>query len=112
MKSFLELVEEKTTGHVSPTHGMFKAVFVTGCPGSGKDVIIRESINEPNAVEVNLVQAFVFLADKKALSEESSDYRREAIRNRGPLIINGPADDLSRITYVKEELEDLEKEKL
>lgn len=107
MKSFLELVEEKTTGQVSPTHGLFKAIFVTGCPGSGKDVILRESIAEPGSVEINLVQAFVFLADKKALSEESTDYRREAIRNRGPLIINGPADDLSRITYVKEELEDL-----
>jgi hypothetical protein len=107
MKSFLDLVEEKATGQVSSTHGLFKAIFVTGCPGSGKDVIVRESISEPNAIEINLVQAFVFLADKKALSEHSDDYRREAIRNRGPLIINGPADDFSRIAYVKEELEDL-----
>jgi hypothetical protein len=41
------------------------------------------------------------------LSEKSNDYRRESIRNRGPLIINGPADDLEKISYIKEELEEL-----
>ncbi len=45
--------------------------------------------------------------DKQKLSEKTSDQRREAIRNRGPLIINGPADDHNRMFTIKEELEEL-----
>ena len=87
--------------------GQFKAVFVTGGPNSGKDVIIREAIAESKAVELNSVQAFGYLADKVGLAEKSMDIRKEAIRNRAPLIINGPADDSDRILYIKEELEEL-----
>ena len=86
--------------------GLFKAIFVTGGPGSGKDIIIREAIAESKAVELNSVQAFELLMDKQKLSEKSNDYRREAIRNRGPLIINGPADDHTRMITIREELEE------
>ena len=86
--------------------GLFKAIFVTGGPGSGKDVIIREAIAESKAVELNSVQAFDLLMDKQKLSEKTTDYRREAIRNRGPLIINGPADDHIRMITIREELEE------
>ena len=95
-------------GHnMNESRGLFKAIFVTGGPGSGKDVIIREAIAERKAVELNATQAYNYLMDKKQLSEKSNDFRREAIRNRGPLIINGPADDNSRIMSIKEELEEL-----
>lgn len=87
--------------------GLFKAIFVTGGPGSGKDVVLREAIAEQKVVEINVSQAFDLLADKKQLSEKTNDYRREAIRNRGPLIINGPADHQNEIIWVKEELEEL-----
>ena len=87
--------------------GMFKAIFVTGGPGSGKDIVIREAIAESKAVEINSVQAYAYLTDKQKLTEKTNDVRREAIRNRGPLIINGPADDAQRMIYVKEELEDM-----
>jgi len=87
--------------------GLFKAIFVTGGPGSGKDIIIREAIAESKTVELNSVQAFDLLMDKQKLSEKTSDQRREAIRNRGPLIINGPADDHNRMFTIKEELEEL-----
>jgi predicted kinase len=87
--------------------GLFKAIFVTGGPGSGKDVVIREAIAEQKAVEINSVQAYQYLMDKKQLSEKTNDLRREAIRNRSPLIINGPADDHSRMLTIKEELEEL-----
>jgi cytidyltransferase-like protein len=93
--------------HEQTDRGMFKAVFVTGCPGSGKDVVIREAIAEARAVELNLIQAYDYLADKQKLSEKTMDYRREAIRSRGPLIINGPADNIDEMLYVKEELEEL-----
>jgi len=86
--------------------GLFKAIFVTGGPGSGKDIIIREAIAESKAVELNSVQAFDLLMDKQKLSEKTTDYRREAIRNRGPLIINGPADDHIRMITIREELEE------
>ena len=87
--------------------GQFRAIFVTGGPGSGKDIIIREAIAESRIVELNLVQACEYLADKQRLSEKSNDFRKEGIRVRGPLIINGPADDNNRIAYIKEELEEL-----
>jgi len=87
--------------------GLFKAIFLTGGPGSGKDVVIREAIAEQKFVELNSVQAFDYLMDKQKLAEKTNDYRRESIRNRGPLIINGPADDHSKIIRIKEELEEL-----
>lgn len=93
--------------HESYNRGLFKAIFVTGGPGSGKDIILRESIPESRAVELNPTQAFDYLMDKQKLSEKTSDYRREAIRNRGPLIINGPADDYNKIVTIREELEEL-----
>ena len=93
--------------HENVNRGMFKAVFVTGGPGSGKDIILRESIPENRAVEINLIQAFDYLADKQKLSEKTEDYRRNAIRSRKPLIINGPADKQNEMFWVKEELEEL-----
>lgn len=93
--------------HENINRGLFKAIFVTGGPGSGKDIIIREAIPESRAVELNATQAFDYLADKQKLSEKTNDFRREAIRNRGPLIINGPADNFDKITQIKEELEEL-----
>ena len=93
--------------HENINRGVFKAIFVTGGPGSGKDIIIRESIPEARAVELNSNQAYDYLADKQKLSEKTNDFRREAIRNRGPLIINGPADSIDKINHIKEELEDL-----
>ena len=105
-----ELMHDTRTGmglHESSYHGLFKAIFVTGGPGSGKDVVIRESIPHQGAVEINSVQAFDYLMDKQKLSETTKDYRREAIRSRLPLIINGPADDHYRMITIKEELEEL-----
>jgi cytidyltransferase-like protein len=105
-----ELMHDTRKGmglHENFYRGQFRAVFVTGGPGSGKDIIIRESIAESRIVELNFTQAKEYLCDKQKLSEKSNDYRREAVRNRGPLIINGPADDIEKINYIKEELEEL-----
>jgi hypothetical protein len=105
-----ELMKDVRKGmglHEEIDRGQFRAIFVTGGPGSGKDIVIREAIAESTIVELNLIQACDYLADKQKLSEKSNDLRREGIRSRGPLIINGPADDLERIAYIKEELEEL-----
>jgi predicted kinase len=89
------------------SRGMFKAIFITGGPGSGKDIVIREGVAEQKAVELSTIQAFEHLMDKKKLSEQSKDFRREAIRTRSPLIINGTADNFDNIAMIKEELEEL-----
>ncbi|NBP00469.1 MAG: hypothetical protein EBU90_10160 [Proteobacteria bacterium] len=93
--------------HEDVNRGMFKAIFITGGPGSGKDIVIREGVAEQRAVELSTVQAFEYLMDKKKLSEQSKDFRREAIRTRSPLIINGTADNFDNIATIKEELEEL-----
>ena len=105
-----ELMHDTRKGmgiHESYSHGLFRAIFVTGGPGSGKDIVIREAIAETKIVELNFIQAQDYLNDKQKLAEKTGDLRREGIRNRGPLIINGPADDRDRIAFIKEELEEL-----
>jgi cytidyltransferase-like protein len=89
------------------SRGMFKAIFVTGGPGSGKDIILREAISENKAVELNVTQIYEYLQDKMTLAEKTNDYRRDSIKNRMPLIINGPADLAEKMVYIKEELEEL-----
>jgi hypothetical protein len=108
MKSFLELVEEVSSNKpINENIAKPKAIFVTGGPGSGKDIIVRECIAVTSATELNFIQAMDYLNDKHTLSEKTNDHRRESIRKRQDLIINGPADDNKRISQIKEELEDL-----
>jgi predicted kinase len=125
MKSFLEITQEnknRAVDHIEDIksifnesllsenddrYGMFKAIFVSGGPGSGKDLIIREAIDTQNATELNTTIALSLLQDKHKLSEQSKDFRREAVRTRQPLIINGTTNEYSSICSIKEELEDL-----
>lgn len=104
MRSFSTYLSEDASVSI---RGLFKAIFVTGGPGSGKDVIVREAIASNRVTELNFIQARDYLSDKQKLSEKSNDFRRESIRNRSTLLINCPADDIIRIEHVKEELEDL-----
>lgn len=93
--------------HEGVNHGMFKAIFVSGGPGSGKDIIIREAIAEQNAVEITSTTAISILNDKHKLYEFSRDARREAIRQRSPLIITGTTNEQFNILTIREELEEL-----
>ena len=93
--------------HESVNHGMFKAIFVSGGPGSGKDIIIREAIAEQNAVEITSTTAISILNDKHKLYEFSRDARREAIRQRQPLIVTGTTNEQYNILAIREELEEL-----
>ena len=105
-----ELMHDTRKGmglHEDKNHGMFKAIFVSGGPGSGKDIIIREAIAEQNAAELNVTLALNILNDKHRLAEQSINSRREAIRGRLPLIINGTASEEYEIIEIKEELEEL-----
>lgn len=120
MKSFLQIIEENTQKMAKPVveqpvtvqpknehHGMFKAIFVSGGPGSGKDIVIREAISDDSVVEINATLALSILNDKHKLYEQTKDFRREAIRNRSALIINGTTSEYEDICSIKEELEDL-----
>lgn len=91
----------------SVDRGQFKAIFVTGGPGSGKDIVIREAIASERATEFNFTQILDILNDKHKLAMRSMNPKYESIRTRGPLIINGPADDIQKISQIKEELEEL-----
>jgi len=105
-----ELFRDVRTGmgiHENVNHGLFKAIFVAGGPGSGKDIIIRECVPHQRAVEINTNLAINILNDKHKLYEYSNDSRREAIRNRSPLIINGTTNDQFVILEIKKELEEL-----
>jgi hypothetical protein len=93
--------------HESVNYGRNKAIFVTGGPGSGKDIIIRECIVGQNIVEMNFQQITSILNDKHKLAMRSMNPKMEAIRTRSPLIVNGPADDSDKIAHIKEELEEL-----
>jgi predicted kinase len=93
--------------HESANHGLFKAVFISGGPGSGKDIIIREAIAQQNAVEITSTTAVSILNDKHKLYEFSRDTRREAIRQRQPLIITGTTNEQYNILAIREELEEL-----
>ena len=119
MKSFLKILESNKKSQEmsfstktkrlkeSKQHGLFKAIFVSGGPGSGKDIVIREAIKEQSATEINATLAMSILRDKHRLAEHTKDFRREAIRTRGPLIINGTTTEYEDICNIKEELEEL-----
>jgi len=105
-----ELFRDVRTGmglHEDVNHGLFKAIFVSGGPGSGKDIIIRECISCQNMVELNATIAISLLNDKHRLYEYSTDSRREAIRKRKPLVINGTTTEEFKIIEIKNELEEL-----
>jgi hypothetical protein len=103
-KKFLNALSEQRSDRYKDVS---KAIFVTGCPGSGKDVVIREIISQAHITELNHQQVYKFLADKDNLGKRSHDLRLESIRKHGSLIINAPADDIDKILYIKEELEEL-----
>lgn len=106
--------------------GIFKAVFLGGGPGSGKDYVLNKTLSGHGLIEINSDQALEFLMDKQGLDKKMPDNeesQRNAIRGkaksvtelkqrlsingRNGLIINGTADDPDKITRIKKMLEDL-----
>jgi len=106
--------------------GIFKAVFLAGGPGSGKDYVLSNTLEGQGLVEINSDKALEFLMDKKGLDKTmpatEKDKRdivrtraksitelkqRLAIMGRNGLIINGTGDDFEKISRIKEKLEEL-----
>ena len=106
--------------------GIFKAVFLAGGPGSGKDYILKKTIEGNGLTEINSDTALEFLMKKNGLDftmpEEERQERdiargraknitrekqRLAILGRKGVVINGTADDPAKIAQIKQQLEAL-----
>lgn len=92
--------------------GIFKAVFLSGGPGSGKDYVLDNTLQGQGLTEINSDKALEFLSDKKVTEEVKaknvSELRqRLAISGRNGLIVNGTGDDIEKITTIKGRLEDI-----
>lgn len=106
--------------------GIFKAVFLAGGPGSGKDYVLSNTLDGHGLTEINSDKALEYLMDKKGLDKtmppSEKDVReivrgkaknmtelrnRLAILGRNGLIINGTGDDPEKIKRIKKELEDI-----
>ena len=105
---------------------IFKAVFLSGGPGSGKDYVLSNTLDGHGLIEINSDKALEYLMDKEKLDKkmpESEKQEREfvrgraksvtdvkeklAIHGRNGLIINGTGDDVKKIADIKKRLEDM-----
>lgn len=105
---------------------IFKAVFLGGGPGSGKDYVLDRTLSGHGLTEINSDKAFEFLMDKNNLDMKMPDNeaqarnvvrgkaknmtelrQRLALFGRNGLIINGTGDDPKKIAKIKERLEEL-----
>lgn len=120
-----ELFEQFITEGVHDK-GIFKAVFLSGGPGSGKDYVLDNTLQGHGLTEINSDKALEYLMDKNNLDmtmpESEKDARdlvrgkaksmtelrqRLALFGRNGLIINGTGDDVEKIKKIKERLEQL-----
>ena len=119
-------IVEETLNEGINDPGIFKAIFLTGGPGSGKDFVLKNTLAGQGLVEINSDIAFEFLMKKEGLDfrmpEEqrivrdlvrgraknlTKEQQRLALAGRLGLIINGTADDLNKIEKIKKDLENM-----
>jgi dephospho-CoA kinase len=105
---------------------IFKAVFLAGGPGSGKDYVLDNTLQGHGLTEINSDKALEFLMDKEGLDKRMPEDEKEArtfVRDRAKnitelkqrlalvgrngLIINGTGDDYKKIERIKNRLEEL-----
>ena len=105
---------------------IFKAVFLAGGPGSGKDYVLDNTLAGHGLTEINSDKALEFLMDKNDLDKtmpSSEAEKRDVIRGkaksmtelrqklallgRNGLIINGTGDDAEKIRKIKDQLEEI-----
>jgi len=120
-----ELFEELLTEGVHDK-GIFKAVFLAGGPGSGKDYVLDNTLAGHGMTEINSDKALEFLMDKKGLNKtmpasekvardvergkakNMTELRqRLALHGRNGIIVNGTGDDAEKIKKIKGRLEEL-----
>lgn len=105
---------------------IFKAMFLAGGPGSGKDYVLSNTLDGHGLTEINSDKALEFLMDKKGLDKTMPDSEKKtrdltrdrakditllrqklALLGRNGLIINGTGDDVEKISRIKSGLEKL-----
>ena len=105
---------------------IFKAVFLAGGPGSGKDYVLDNTLSGHGLTEINSDKALEFLMDKEGLDKTmpaSEQDKRDLVRSRAKsmtelrqklallgrngLIINGTGDDHEKIKRIKDRLEEI-----
>jgi predicted kinase len=106
--------------------GIFKAVFLGGGPGSGKDYVLSNTLDGHGMIEINSDKALEYLMDKENLDKKMPD-NEEAQRNiirkkaknvaeirhqmalqgRNGLIINGTGADPQEYMEIKKRLDKL-----
>ena len=105
---------------------IFKAVFLAGGPGSGKDYVLDNTLQGQGLTEINSDKALEFLMDKEGLDKkmpesekEIRDYvrnkaknmtelrQRLALKGRNGLIINGTGDNVEKVARIKTALEEM-----
>jgi len=105
---------------------IFKAVFLAGGPGSGKDYVLDNTLSGHGLTEINSDKALEFMMDKEGLDKKmpkSEEEKRNFVRGRAKsitdlrqrlallgrngLIINGTGDDLEKTKKIKARLEEL-----
>ena len=105
---------------------IFKAIFLAGGPGSGKDYVLDNTLAGHGLTEINSDKALEFLMDKEGLDKTmpaSENEKKDIVRGRAKnitelrqklallgrngLIINGTGDDVEKITKIKKRLEEI-----
>lgn len=122
----MSINEENTLSEGVYDPSIFKAVFLAGGPGSGKDFILGKIISGFGLVEVSSDPFLTHLMTKHKLDlkmPEKEAPRRDIVRGRAKnleqekkrlviagrlgIIVNGVADEVNKILYKKKELEEL-----
>ena len=105
---------------------IFKAVFLAGGPGSGKDYVLSNTLDGHGMIEINSDKALEYLMDKEQLDKTMPDNEaaqrnvvrkkakdvteirhRMALHGRNGLIINGTGADPKEYAEIKKKLEKL-----
>ena len=105
---------------------IFKAVFLAGGPGSGKDYVLDNTLAGHGLTEINSDKALEFLMDKEGLDKQMPEDEKEArdfvrgraknitelkqrlaLTGRNGLIVNGTGDDHEKVKRIKTALENL-----
>jgi NCAIR mutase (PurE)-related protein len=105
---------------------IFKAVFLAGGPGSGKDYVLSNTLDGHGMIEINSDKALEYLMDKENLDKTMPDNEagqrnavrkkakditeirnRLALHGRNGLIINGTGADPKEYEEIKKKLEKL-----
>ena len=106
--------------------GIFKAVFLGGGPGSGKDYVLSNTLDGHGMIEINSDKALEYLMDKENLDKrmpDNEEAQRNVIRKRAKnvaeirhqmalqgrngLIINGTGADPKEYMEIKKRLDKL-----